>query len=86
MLDRVDLEGVELEYDLRGDGDVLALIHAGVCADFFEPLQDEPALAERSLQLALDAPDLVQTLALLDAAARRRRASSRSTSLKPFSR
>jgi hypothetical protein len=47
MLDRVDLEGVELEYDLRGDGDVLALIHAGVCADFFEPLQHEPALAER---------------------------------------
>lgn len=120
-LDRVDLDGVELEYELRGAGDAVVLVHAGVCADFFEPLREEPALADRhrllryhrvgyagsgsvdgsvsiadqaahcgvlmrhlgvgrahvvghsssamiALQLALDAPDLVHTLALLDAA------------------
>jgi pimeloyl-ACP methyl ester carboxylesterase len=47
-LDRVDLDGVELEYELRGAGDAVVLVHAGVCADFFEPLrEEEPALADR---------------------------------------
>ena len=120
-LDRAALEGVELEYEARGTGEPVVLIHAGVCADFFKPLLEEPALASRyrvisyhragyagsshlagpvsiaqqaahcrslmchlgierahivghsssammALQLALDAPDTVHTLALLDAA------------------
>jgi pimeloyl-ACP methyl ester carboxylesterase len=118
---------------------VLALIHAGVCADFFEPLQHEPALAERyrilryhrvgyagsgsvdgpvgiadqathchllmrhlgierchvaghsssamiALQLALDAPDLVQTLALLDAARPAPASELQKHFVEPFSR
>jgi pimeloyl-ACP methyl ester carboxylesterase len=104
MLDRVDLEGVELEYDLRGDGDVLALALAeryrilryhrvgyagsgsvdgpvGIadqathCHLLMRHLGIErchvaghSSSAMIALQLALDAPDLVQTLALLDTA------------------
>jgi 3-oxoadipate enol-lactonase len=119
-MERARVEGVELAYELRGAGEPVVLIHAGVCADFFAPLVDEPALRgyrllryhrvgygasgkvegavsfarqaaycralmdaagiERAhvaghsssvamaLQLALDAPDAVQTLALLDPA------------------
>jgi pimeloyl-ACP methyl ester carboxylesterase len=119
-MERARLEGIELSYELSGAGEPVVLIHAGVCADFFAPLVDEPALRgyrllryhrvgygasgsvegavsfvqqavhcrelmrsvgiERAhvaghsssvgiaLQLALDAPDAVQTLALLDPA------------------
>ena len=118
---RANLAGVSLEYRLAGEGEPIVLIHAGVCADFFQPLVTEPALADRfrtltyhragyggsdtvpgpltvanqaahchalmrhlgirqahlvghsssammALQLALDAPEAVSTLALLDAA------------------
>jgi pimeloyl-ACP methyl ester carboxylesterase len=121
QMDRVALEGVELEYEVRGAGEPVVLIHAGVCADFFKPLMEEPTLADQyrliryhrvgyagssrltgpvsiaqqaahcrslirhlgierahlvghsssammALQLALDAPEVVHTLALLDAA------------------
>jgi pimeloyl-ACP methyl ester carboxylesterase len=121
-LDRVALDGgVELEYEVRGAGEPVVLIHAGVCADWFRPLLAEPALADRhrlvsyhragyagssriagpvsiaqqaghcrallrhlgierahvvghsssanmAMQLALDAPDAVQTLALMEPA------------------
>jgi pimeloyl-ACP methyl ester carboxylesterase len=120
-MDRAALEGIELEYEVRGAGDPVVLMHAGVCADFFKPLAEEPALTDRyrvvryhragyagssrvagslsiaqqaahcrslmhylgiarahivghsssammALQLALDAPGAVQSLALLDAA------------------
>src|SRR5215510_4136288 len=120
-MDKVALDGVELEYEMRGAGQPVVLLHAGVCADFFKPLAEEPALTNRyrlvryhrigyarssrlvgavsiaqqaahcrsllrhlgiervhivghsssalmALQLALDAPEMVQTLALLDAA------------------
>jgi len=120
-MDRAALNGVELEYDVRGTGEPVVLVHAGVCADFFKPLLEESALADRyyllsyhrvgyagssrvvgsvsiaqqaahcrslmrhlgierahvvghsssammALQLALDAPRAVHTLALLDAA------------------
>jgi pimeloyl-ACP methyl ester carboxylesterase len=96
-LDRAPLDGLELEFEIRGVGEPVLLMHAGVCADFFLPLMEEPALFEQyrlvryhragyvgsterahivghsssammALQLALDAPDAVQTLALLDAA------------------
>ncbi len=118
---RVALDGIELEYETRGDGEPVVLIHAGVFADWFKPLLDEPALTDRylliryhrvgyagssrvagsvslaqhaahlrsmmrhlgiarahivghsssgniALQLALDAPDVVQTLAVLEPA------------------
>jgi pimeloyl-ACP methyl ester carboxylesterase len=119
-MERAQVDGLELSYEVRGSGEPVVLIHAGVCADFFAPLVDEPALQgyrllryhrvgygasgsvegpvsfarqaaychalmrevgiERAhvaghsssvgmaLQLALDAPDAVQTLALLDPA------------------
>lgn len=119
--DRAAVNGVELEYEVRGAGEPVVLIHAGVCADLFAPLAAEPALADQfrilryhragyagsdrldgpfsiarqaahcrllmnhlgmakahivghssiammALQLALDTPDAVQTLALVDAA------------------
>jgi pimeloyl-ACP methyl ester carboxylesterase len=120
-MDKAALDGVELEYEMRGAGEPVMLMHAGVCADFFQPLSEEPALTDQyrlvryhrvgyagsscltgavsiaqqaahcrslmrhlgierahivghsssammALQLALDAPETVQTLALLDAA------------------
>lgn len=43
-MDRAALEGVELEYETRGSGDPVVLIHPGHFADWFAPLLDEPAL------------------------------------------
>ncbi len=37
--------GVELAYEVAGDGEPVVLIHAGVCADWFQNLPNEPALA-----------------------------------------
>jgi pimeloyl-ACP methyl ester carboxylesterase len=118
---RASLEGVELEYEVRGDGEPVVLVHAGVFASWFGPLLAEPALASRyrvvsyhrvgymgssriagpvslaqqaahlralmrhlgigrahlvghssggniALQLALDAPEMVRSLALLEPA------------------
>ena len=115
------IDGIELEYEVRGSGEPVALIHWGVSVSWAEPLLAEPVLAERyrllryhragfggssrvegpismadhaehcrllmrqlgiecahvvghsssaliALQLALDAPDVVQSLALMDAA------------------
>jgi pimeloyl-ACP methyl ester carboxylesterase len=38
-----------LEYEVLGSGEPLVLMHAGLCADWFRPLVDEPALADRRL-------------------------------------
>jgi 3-oxoadipate enol-lactonase len=38
------IDDVELEYEERGSGDPIVLMHAGLCAAWFEPLMDEPAL------------------------------------------
>ncbi len=117
---RASLGAVELEYQLRGAGAPVVFVHAGVFADWFGPLMDEPALhpfqlvsyhrigyanssrvsrstsiAEQAaqlklllaqlglrsvhlvghssgaliaMQLALDAPEAVQTLTLLEPA------------------
>ena len=115
------IDGFEVEYELRGSGEPVVVIHWGVSARWAEPLLAEPILAERyrvlryhrvgfggssrvegpicmadhaehcrlllqqlgierahvvghsssaliALQLALDAPDAVQSLALMDAA------------------
>lgn len=120
-MNRAAVNGIELEYELRGSGEPVVLIHWGLCAAWAEPLMDEPALADRyrllryhragfagsdrvegrisladhaahcavlmrrlgierahivghsssadiALQLALDTPDVVRTLALLEPA------------------
>jgi pimeloyl-ACP methyl ester carboxylesterase len=43
-LDRTTVGDVELEYETRGSGPPVLLIHAGGCADWFAPLLEEPAL------------------------------------------
>ena len=48
-MQRVDVDGVELEYEIRGTGEPVVLIHAGLLADWFAPLVGQPALA-RSFQ------------------------------------
>ena len=44
---RAAVDGVQLEYEVRGSGEPVVLIHAGVCADWFAPLLREPALTGR---------------------------------------
>jgi pimeloyl-ACP methyl ester carboxylesterase len=44
---RAAVDGLELEYELRGRGEPVVLIHWGLCAAWAEPLVDEPALADR---------------------------------------
>ena len=44
---RASLEGIELEYRTVGAGEPVVLVHAGVFADWFEPLLKEPSLAGR---------------------------------------
>jgi len=49
MLNRISVNGTELEYQLRGTGagEPVVLIHWGVAAQWAEPLLDQPALASR---------------------------------------
>jgi pimeloyl-ACP methyl ester carboxylesterase len=121
QLERTAVDGLELEYDLRGTGEPVVLIHWGVGVVWARPLLKEPALADNyrllsyhragfagsskiegsvsiadhaeharllmrrlgierahivghsssaviALQLALDFPDAVQTLALMESA------------------
>jgi 3-oxoadipate enol-lactonase len=42
---RATVGDVELEYEVRGTGEPVVLIHAGVLADWFAAFMDEPALA-----------------------------------------
>jgi pimeloyl-ACP methyl ester carboxylesterase len=42
---RAPVDGFEIAYEDRGSGEPVVLIHAGVCADWFANLMDEPALA-----------------------------------------
>jgi pimeloyl-ACP methyl ester carboxylesterase len=120
-MDRALFDGVELEYEVHGDGEAVLLVHPGIFADWFTPLLREPPLATQyrlvhyhrvgcagsgrvgvpvslerhaahgrlllqylgiacahvvghsssgniALQLALDAPDVVQSLAVLEPA------------------
>jgi pimeloyl-ACP methyl ester carboxylesterase len=47
-MNRAEVEpGVELEYSLRGSGEPVVLVHAGLFAEWFRPLLSEPALAGR---------------------------------------
>lgn len=45
-LDRASFEGITLEYEIRGAGEPVVLIHPGHFADWFTPLLTEPALTE----------------------------------------
>jgi pimeloyl-ACP methyl ester carboxylesterase len=45
-MNRATVEGIELEYETRGSGEPVVLIHPGHFADWFAPLLDEPALAD----------------------------------------
>lgn len=118
-MDQARIDGGELEYEVRGTGEPVVLVHGGHIADAFAPLLREPALTQRyrlimyhrrgyagsthpdgpmsveqqaadcralmqqlgvprahlvghssggqiPLQLALDAPDMVHSLALLE--------------------
>jgi pimeloyl-ACP methyl ester carboxylesterase len=51
---RAAVGGLELEYELRGSGEPVVLIHWGVGAAWAAPLRDESALAERFLLLTYD--------------------------------
>jgi pimeloyl-ACP methyl ester carboxylesterase len=42
-----DINGLELEYETRGGGEPVVLVHAGIFAEWFKPLVDEPALTSR---------------------------------------
>jgi pimeloyl-ACP methyl ester carboxylesterase len=38
------IDGVQIEYEVRGEGEPVILIHAALCAQWFKPLLGEPAL------------------------------------------
>ena len=44
-MNRATIDGIELEYADSGTGEPVVLIHAGLCAAWFEPFMREPALA-----------------------------------------
>jgi pimeloyl-ACP methyl ester carboxylesterase len=46
-MERAAVDGLELEYELRGSGEPVVLIHWGLCAAWAEPLMEEPVLADR---------------------------------------
>ena len=46
-MDRVPLDGVELECHVQGNGEPAVFIHPGIFADWFTPLLGMPALARR---------------------------------------
>lgn len=119
-MERVNVDGVELEYEVAGSGETVVMIHGALIADSFRPLLTEPSLVDRyqlvnyhrrgyagsttsgtvsverqaadclallhhmgvgrahvvghsyggviAMQLALDAPEAIQSLALLEPA------------------
>ncbi len=46
VMERAAVDGLELEYERRGSGDPVVLIHWGVSAMWAEPLVGEPTLAD----------------------------------------
>lgn len=46
-MDRTTIEGIELEYEVKGVGEPVVLMHAGVCCEWFKPLMVEEALIDR---------------------------------------
>jgi pimeloyl-ACP methyl ester carboxylesterase len=48
-MQRANINGTELAYELQGNGEPVVLIHGGVLADVFVPMMKEPALANYRL-------------------------------------
>jgi pimeloyl-ACP methyl ester carboxylesterase len=46
-MERAKVDGLELEYELRGSGDPVVLVHWGVSGVWAEPLLDQPTLTDR---------------------------------------
>ncbi len=46
-MDRVALDDVEIEYEIRGEGEPVVFVHHGAGVDWFSPLTRDPALADR---------------------------------------
>ena len=46
-LQRMDIDGTALEYEERGSGEPVLLIHGGILADAFAPVLAQPALTDR---------------------------------------
>lgn len=46
-MERVRIDGAELEYEVRGAGEPVVLVHGSIVGDAFAPLLAEPELAER---------------------------------------
>ena len=46
-MNRVRIDGRELEYEVRGAGEPVVLVHGSHIADAFAPLLAEPTLTER---------------------------------------
>lgn len=46
-LDRIDVDGIELEYEVVGTGDPVVLIHGSHVADAFQPLMRQSVLTDR---------------------------------------
>ena len=45
-MELVDLDGVEIEFDVRGSGEPLMLVHGAILADALLPLIEEPLIAD----------------------------------------
>ncbi len=46
-MERADINGTSLEFEVQGDGEPVVLLHPGIIADGLTPLMSEPALAGR---------------------------------------
>src|SRR3990170_785764 len=46
-MERADIDGITLEYEVRGAGEPVVLIHGSHIADTFAPLMTEPVLRDR---------------------------------------
>jgi pimeloyl-ACP methyl ester carboxylesterase len=46
-MERANVNGIELEYVVRGSGEPVVLIHGGLLAEENEPIAQEPALVDR---------------------------------------
>ena len=44
---KIDLDGIALEYELRGEGEPVVFIHGALIADSFRPMLEDRALADR---------------------------------------
>lgn len=60
-MDHTTIEGTDIAYELLGSGPPVALIHAGICADWFVPLLNQPALVEQFRVLSYHRPGYGQS-------------------------